>query len=741
MSSIHIGAHFFGAGNIGDDLMLAGFLGHLGRSRSDLRITCCCPHDLSTQRRRFPQVEWLDYSTARRRTAIEQARVWVCPGGSPFQSDDGDWFTPHLVEEADLCLASGVPMFWLGVGVNDASSLDDLRLARVLAQAAGVWARDDHTARLLEGRGRIYPGADLAHLFLRERPRPKQGDGLAVCLNFHDDLAPHVLALERFLDRVPAVFGLIGEVRELPRGERALYAQLSPAYRQRVALCLPDYAASNCEGLLKAWPSCEAVLSSRYHAALIEAWAGARVGVLAINDKLRGLAEDLSIACFAGLDEVNLAQLGPVAPATLEERARQASASVDAWLEQAWAPKRPARGPCHVGAISPDSLGDLVLRQPLFKTLLDHGHRVTVAVSPGLLRLVPLIDGRLESMAIPIDPYRVHKPDGHLEKLSRFVGDLQAQGVEMVLCPAFNRTVVDMAVAVGLAHLPHVRLSPGIAPHLAHAQRLGLDSVARPPLTVEVSVSEKSHETAKYRSLLELGFDLRPETERPRLSLSAASIEASRDQLQERGLREGGYVLFCPIGSANVSIKAVPDALTLVVARCLWTDWSLPVLLIGIESERDRLELLAHACSEAGIESHLWLGGPDDLECLVGLIALARLYFGGDTGPMHLAAALDVPVAAVFGGGTWPRFTPSTPWCYAAVSEMECFGCSWDCPYEKPRCIDAVSEAALLDGVNRLMQSTAGNQSAQHLLLGDHGDRAPLVVDPVTDGQSALEPG
>jgi heptosyltransferase-1 len=34
---------------------------------------------------------------------------------------------------------------------------------------------------------------------------------------------------------------------------------------------------------------------------------------------------------------------------------------------------------------------------------------------------------------------------------------------------------------------------------------------------------------------------------------------------------------------------------------------------------------------------------------LIALTRRARLFIGGDTGPMHLAAALKVPVAAIFG--------------------------------------------------------------------------------------------
>jgi heptosyltransferase-1 len=46
-------------------------------------------------------------------------------------------------------------------------------------------------------------------------------------------------------------------------------------------------------------------------------------------------------------------------------------------------------------------------------------------------------------------------------------------------------------------------------------------------------------------------------------------------------------------------------------------------------------------------------GNAFELRCTIGqLIALmrrARIFLGGDTGPLHLAAALEIPVVALFG--------------------------------------------------------------------------------------------
>jgi peptidoglycan hydrolase CwlO-like protein len=105
--------------------------------------------------------------------------------------------------------------------------------------------------------------------------------------------------------------------------------------------------------------------------------------------------------------------------------------------------------------------------------------------------------------------------------------------------------------------------------------------------------------------------------------------------------------------------------------------------LVGHESERGYLESVVAAVRTAssGAAPRLWLGGEDSLPTLAGLISDASLYVGNDTGAMHLAAAAAVPVVAVFGGGTWPRFVPAAQRGAAVVRPLPCFGCGWDCAF------------------------------------------------------------
>jgi heptosyltransferase I len=77
-------------------------------------------------------------------------------------------------------------------------------------------------------------------------------------------------------------------------------------------------------------------------------------------------------------------------------------------------------------------------------------------------------------------------------------------------------------------------------------------------------------------------------------------------------------------------------------ARALANDGMSPLINVGPGEER----LTAEVVSASG-------GAARPISCSIGeLIALtrrARLFIGGDTGPLHLAAALRIPVVAIFG--------------------------------------------------------------------------------------------
>ncbi len=299
---IHLGHHFYGAGNLGDDFMLAGFLSALRELAPGATCTCCVPFDLAPLRRRFPAIEWLPCDPATRGQAIAACDVWLGLGGSPFQSAQSRWFIDHLLGDAEFCARSGKRMFFLGVGVQTTTELAPPEVRQLCARATAIWTRDAASAerlRALPSAPRIEAAADLAHLFFRATPPPPaRSDRIALVLNFDYAGWPGQAACLRALATQGASehVWLAQESRELPGAERALHAALPPAERARWQLVSPEAmapAGAPLRAVFAHWPSAGLLVTARYHAALAGAWAGSRIVIVGINEKLRAVAAEL----------------------------------------------------------------------------------------------------------------------------------------------------------------------------------------------------------------------------------------------------------------------------------------------------------------------------------------------------------------------------------------------------------------------------------------------------------------
>jgi len=101
--------------------------------------------------------------------------------------------------------------------------------------------------------------------------------------------------------------------------------------------------------------------------------------------------------------------------------------------------------------------------------------------------------------------------------------------------------------------------------------------------------------------------------------------------------------------------------------------------------------------------------GKTTLAELISEIRECRLLLTNDTGTMHLAALLDVPVVAVF-GSTEPRLTGPLGNCHRVLRhQVECSPCFLrECPIDF-RCMNAVSADEVTDAV--LAQISASSQS------------------------------
>jgi lipopolysaccharide heptosyltransferase II len=98
------------------------------------------------------------------------------------------------------------------------------------------------------------------------------------------------------------------------------------------------------------------------------------------------------------------------------------------------------------------------------------------------------------------------------------------------------------------------------------------------------------------------------------------------------------------------------------------------------------------------------LSGRTDLVQLAGVAARCNLVIGGDTGPVHLAAALGVPTIALFGGSDVRETAPVAPGARVLKKEFPCSPCRGRKKCADVRCLSAITALEVFDVVRELLK-------------------------------------
>jgi ADP-heptose:LPS heptosyltransferase len=133
-----------------------------------------------------------------------------------------------------------------------------------------------------------------------------------------------------------------------------------------------------------------------------------------------------------------------------------------------------------------------------------------------------------------------------------------------------------------------------------------------------------------------------------------------------------------------------PDRYGELAAR-LVTRHRAEIVLTGSASER-ALVRRVRAHGPAGATD---LCGCLDTGLLLALLARADLVVSNDTGPVHLADALDTPVVALYGPNTPHRYGPRGPRALALYADLPCSPCLDDRTMKRSSCRHHVCMDAL----------------------------------------------
>ncbi|MFH1690530.1 MAG: lipopolysaccharide heptosyltransferase II [Candidatus Eisenbacteria bacterium] len=204
-------------------------------------------------------------------------------------------------------------------------------------------------------------------------------------------------------------------------------------------------------------------------------------------------------------------------------------------------------------------------------------------------------------------------------------------------------------------------------------------------------------------SLAPLGIDA--PTRAPRLYVAGSDVEAGRERLERLNVGAESFAVVVP-GSVWAT-KRWPSSNYAKLAARLFSELGLKVVLLGSSGERELCDEIARNAGGGVLSA----AGETTLGETAAVIARARLFVGNDSGPTHMAMALDVPSVALFG--------PTDPGQFdfrrhsLVYADLGCSACSFygseRCRLGHWDCMLSVAPEDVVGAASRLLEERGGD--------------------------------
>ncbi len=372
-------------------------------------------------------------------------------------------------------------------------------------------------------------------------------------------------------------------------------------------------------------------------------------------------------------------------------------------------------------------MGDILQTIPLMKGL----RRIYPAAHLSVLMdnaLVPSLGALLpadECMGLDIQGlaragrfYKDNLPE-HYRYFSRALRSLEEKRYDTVLNINFSRITALLTAFLGTGDVKGYRLGPmreimPTSPWLAYILSVVHSRVVNRINLVDVF----------YRSVIRKG-----KGEGLMLALPGNNDHQAFPSLIDEKLKGIGSLVAFQLGSKHL-LRRWPTAKYAALAKRLIEGCGARIMLLGTNSERglgrafiSELEKIQPDYAPSLID----LMGKTDIMQLATCLKKADLLVTGDTGTMHLAAALDVPVLALFFGPAWAHETGPYGKGHRVIQvELSCGPCleGEECP--NPICREAIGVELAFETALEMTTARSG-----HRLIGTGkgaGDNGKITV-------------
>ena len=237
-------------------------------------------------------------------------------------------------------------------------------------------------------------------------------------------------------------------------------------------------------------------------------------------------------------------------------------------------------------------------------------------------------------------------------------------------------------------------------------ERIGYDRDARGLLlTQAIPVPKRgeipAHEKYYYLELLRRAGWLDKLPEIPEISLRVADEDSQRAEgkLRSLGVRAGALRIAVAAGASYGSAKCWPPERFAEALNQMRRERDADVILFGTPAEAVVAAAIAGALGQPALD----LTGKTPIGELPALLKCCSVFLGNDSGALHVAGAVGLPVVAVFGPTDPDGTRPVTPRCTIVQDKPYCSPCFLRrCPTDH-RCMTAVSSRRVSDSLSKAL--------------------------------------
>lgn len=202
-------------------------------------------------------------------------------------------------------------------------------------------------------------------------------------------------------------------------------------------------------------------------------------------------------------------------------------------------------------------------------------------------------------------------------------------------------------------------------------------------LTRGVALPENNLHQAWYYLDLLSRLGLRSNVKEIKFPLTEDERRRAQEYLRTLNVDMKKPIIFLHPGAAYGPSKRWPVQKYALLADLFYERDQATIFIIGSLDEVETAESLSSAMAVEPIN----LAGKTSLRLLAGLISQASLFISNDSGPMHMANALKVPVVALFGPSDPHQTRPFQKPFTIIKKNVPCWPCSYRvCPYDH-RCM------------------------------------------------------